>query len=153
MYVGWRSSFFMLIGRILMAAIFLLSAYEKVMNYNATEAYMTSKGLPVVPLLLVLSIIIEFIGGLSLLIGYKVRALSIILILYLIPVTLIMHDFWMMSDLMQRKDNMYHFFKNLAIMGGLLYVASSGAGFFSFDRCRYTCKKEMVVQKEPDIRT
>lgn len=142
--MGWTSSFFMLIGRLLMAPVFLLSAYAKVVDYDATAAYMASKGLPMVPLLLGLSIVIEFIGGLSLIFGYKVRALAVILILYLIPVTLTMHDFWMMQDTMQSQNNMYHFFKNLTIIGGLLYVAATGAGYLGFDRCGYACKKDEV---------
>lgn len=145
--MGWTSSFFMLIGRLLIAAIFLLSAYLKVVNYDGTEAYMASKGLPMVPLLLGLSIVIEFVGGLSLVFGYKARALAVVLILYLIPVTLMMHDFWMIQDPMQSQNNMYHFFKNLAIMGGLLYVMTAGSGYFGFDRC-YICKKEIVEVKK-----
>lgn len=143
--MGWTSSFFMLIGRLLLAAIFLISAYNKVVFYDATAVYMASKGLPMVPLLLTLSIIIEFVGGLSLVLGYKIRALAVLLIIYLIPVTLTMHDFWMMPDPMQMQNNMYHFLKNLAIMGGLLYVASVGAGYLGIDRCGYACRKEAKV--------
>lgn len=135
----WTASFFMLIGRLLMAPIFLLSAYSKVANFDATAAYMASKGLPMVQLLLGLSIVIELVGGLSLILGYKVRALAVLLILYLIPVTLTMHDFWMMQDSMQSQNNMYHFFKNLTIMGGLLYVAAIGSGCLG---CDYCCSKK-----------
>jgi len=145
--MGWASSFLMLIGRWLMAAIFLFSAYGKVMNYDGTAAYMTTKGLPMVPLLLGLSIVIEFLGGLSLVFGYKVRALSILLVLFLIPVTLTMHNFWTMTDPLQMQDNMYHFFKNLAIMGGLLYVAATGAGYIGCDRCSSgSCRKDIDVK-------
>jgi putative oxidoreductase len=143
--MGWTSSFFMLIGRLLLAAIFLISAYNKVMNYDGTVAYMTSKGLPMVPLLLGLSILIEFLGGLSLVIGYKIRAFAVLLMLYLIPLTLTMHDFWMVQDPLLKQDQMYHFLKNLAIMGGLLYVASAGAGYLGFDRCGYACRKDKEV--------
>ena len=144
----WTSSFFMLLGRFLLAAIFLLSAYGKVVHYDATAAYMASKGLPIVPLLLGLSIVIEFVGGLSLIFGYKIRALATLLILYLIPVTVIMHDFWMMDDPIVSQDNMFHFFKNLAIIGGLLYVVSVGAGYIGFDRCSSSCR----IDKDLEIK-
>lgn len=142
--MGWTTSFFMLIGRLLIAILFFVAVYGKVMNYDGTAEYMASKGLPMVPLLLALSILIEFVGGLSLVFGYKVRWMSIILILYLIPVTLIMHDFWMMQDPVQIQNNMFHFFKNLAIMGGLLYIASRGAGLIGFDR--------LHIHKDVDIK-
>lgn len=145
--MGWTSSFFMFIGRLLMAAIFLFSAYGKLMNFDGASAYMASKSLPIIPLLLGLSIVIEFVGGLSLIFGYKVRALAAILILYLIPVTFLMHDFWMTQDPMQSQNEMYHFFKNLAIIGGLLYVVSTGAGYLGFDRCYSVCKKEIEEKK------
>ncbi len=140
--MSWVSSFLMLVGRILLAAIFLLSAYGKVVHYDMTQSFMASKGLPLVPLLLMISIVIEFLGGLALLFGVKVRSAATLLFLYLIPVTFLMHDFWMIGDAMQKQDNFYHFQKNLAIMGGLLYVAATGAGYFGFDRCSYACKKD-----------
>jgi putative oxidoreductase len=143
--MGWASSFFMLIGRLLIATLLLLSVYNKVTNYDGTVAYMASKGLPMIPLLLGLSIVIEFIGGLSLVFGYKVRIISIIVILYLIPVSLIMHDFWMINDPMQKQNQMYHFFKNLAIIGGLLYIAATGPGYFGFHKHRH--RKEEEIQK------
>ncbi len=145
--MGWTTSFFMLIGRFLMAILFFVAVYGKVTNYDATASYMASKGLPMVPLLLGLSILIEFVGGLSLVFGYKVRWLSVILILYLIPVTLIMHDFWMMPDSVQRHDDMFHFFTNLAIIGGLLYIAARGAGFIGFDRGHIVHKKDVEIKR------
>lgn len=143
--MGWTSSFVMLIGRFLMGSLFLFTAYGKVMHYDATATYMSSIGLPVVPLLLGLAIVVEFIGGLSLIFGYKIRVLSIILVLFLIPVTLVMHDFWMDTDPVQKQENMYHFFKNLAIMGGLLYMTATGAGYLGCDRCSSHCQKDAAV--------
>lgn len=144
----WISSFFMLIARLLIAALFLSAAYGKVTHYDATAAYMASKGLPMIPLLLGLSIVIEVVGGLSLVFGYKIRALAIILILYLIPLTFVMHEFWMNSDPMQRQNEMYHFQKNLAIIGGLLYVVSCGAGYLGFDHLGHRHKKEEIEVKK-----
>lgn len=142
--MAWTSSFFMFIGRLLLATLFLVAVYGKIMNYDATAAYMASKNLPMVPLLLGLTIIIESLGGLSLLLGYKVRFIAVILFLFLIPVTGLMHNFWDVQDPTMKQGELYNFLKNLGVMGGLLYVASCGAGYFGFDRC-YSCKKEGVV--------
>lgn len=144
--MGWTSSFFMLIGRILLSAIFLISAYIKVTNYDTEVAYMASKNIPMIPLLLGLSIVIEFVGGLALLLGYKTRALATVLILYLIPVTLVMHDFWMTPDPQAMQNQFFHFLKNIAIIGGLLYVASTGAGRLSCDRCGAYCSRKETVE-------
>jgi putative oxidoreductase len=138
----WSSSFFMLIGRLLLAVLFLVSVYGKVYGYDATVAYMASKNLPAIPLLLGLAIIIEFLGGLSLLLGYKVRFMAIILILYLIPVTYFMHNFWTAQDPHEQNMQMFHFLKNVAIIGGLFYVVANGAGYLGCDRCGNSCKKD-----------
>lgn len=140
----WASSFFMFIGRLLLAALFLIAVAGKLMNYDATAAYMAVKNLPMIPLLLGLTIVIEAVGGLSLLFGYKVRFMATVLALYLIPVTLLMHDFWTVQEPMMKQIEMYNFLKNLGIIGGLLYVAACGAGHIGFDCCG-KCKKENGV--------
>lgn len=140
----WSSSFFMFIGRLLLATLFLVAVSGKLMNYDATAAYMTLKKLPMVPLLLILTIIIEAVGGLSLLLGYKVRYTAILLVLFLIPVTGLMHNFWTVQEPMMRQIEMYNFLKNLGVIGGLLYVAACGAGYLGLDCC-HSCKKEDIV--------
>jgi len=107
------------------------------MDYEGAAAYMAAKQLPMIPLLLYASALVEIVGGLSLLLGYKTRWGAILLALYLIPVTYLFHDFWNVAEAEAMKEQMIHFFSNLAIFGGLLYVICCGAGGCSCDsKCR-----------------
>lgn len=124
----------MLLGRVLLSIGFILAGIEKFMDYDGTAAYMASKGMTMIPLFLYAAAIVELLGGLSLLIGYKIRYSAAILILFLIPVTLIFHNFWALEGA-DRQEQMYNFLKNLGIMGGLFYVLCAGAGKFGFDCC------------------
>lgn len=123
-------SWALLIGRILLALIFILSGYGKIGNFADTAAYMASKGLPAPEVLLVPTILIELGGGLMLALGIKARWAGLAILLWMIPVTLIFHNFWAVpADQVQNQMN--HFLKNLAIMGGMLYVMGAGAGRYS----------------------
>lgn len=121
-----------LVGRILLSVIFLLSGVTKLTTWGATAGYMKAKGMPYVSALLAGAIIVELFGGLGVLLGARAKLAAWMLFLYLIPVTLMFHNFWAYQG-MERVDNMVHFLKNLAIMGGLLTLAGSGAGSFSLD--------------------
>lgn len=124
----------MLLGRILLSLIFILAGVGKFMDYNATVQYMAAKGMTMVPLFLVVAALIEIIAGLLVFFGIKARLGAFILFLYLIPVTLLFHDFWNQQG-PERQENMINFMKNLAILGGLLYVICVGAGRWSLDAC------------------
>ncbi|HXZ97449.1 MAG TPA: DoxX family protein [Burkholderiales bacterium] len=125
-----------LIGRILLALIFVIAGFGKITAYNATAGYMAGHGLPFAQVLLVPVIFIEFGGGLMLLLGWKARWAALALFLFIIPTTLIFHPFWIAdADQMQNQIN---FLKNLAIMGGMLYIMAYGSGSFSLgkkDQC------------------
>ena len=114
-------------GRVLMSLIFLESAYGKITGFAGTSAFMESKGMPLVPLLLAGAIAVELLGGLSLLLGILPRWGALALFLFLIPTTLIFHNFWGVEDA-ERAMQQIQFMKNLTIMGGLLVVVSAGAG-------------------------
>lgn len=111
-----------LLARLLMSAIFLMSAINKISDPAGTQAYMASYGMPLTGLFLIGAIALEVVGGLSLLLGYKPRLGAILLIIFLIPATVIFHFDW--SDPMQRIALM----KNLAMLGGLLMVVQYGGG-------------------------
>ncbi len=119
-------------GRILLSIIFLITGFWKLTGWAATAGYMASKGMPAVPVLLALAMVAELAGGLSLLLGFKARWGAALLMLYLIPVTLTMHNFWAVEGMSQQIE-MVNFLKNLAIMGGLALVVAHGAGPFSLD--------------------
>lgn len=122
---GWNSAG-ALLGRILMSIIFLGAGLSKFSNMAGTRHYMAAMGMPknIVPPLAVIAAIIEVLGGLSLMLGFKVRYAAVILFLFLIPVTIIFHAM---------AGQTVHVMKNLAIMGGLLIVATRGPGALSLD--------------------
>ncbi len=121
-----------LAGRILLSLIFIVSGFAKVAHWSGTAAMMASKGIPLVSASLLLTILVELGGGLALLIGYRTRLVALALALYLVPVTLLFHNFWAYQG-MDQQMQMINFLKNLAILGGLLGLASEGAGAISLD--------------------
>lgn len=124
-----------LVGRILISVIFLLSGIVKVMNFSGMVAFMAAKGMPLPDVMIAGALIVEILGALCLITGFQTRIASLIMFLYLIPTTLMFHNFWTMQGAM-RTDNQANFLKNLAIMGGLLMVASYGPGKLSLDAGR-----------------
>ncbi len=122
-----------LIGRILLSLIFVISGFKKIVGFAGTAGYMSSKGLPMVQVLLVLTILVELGGGLMILLGWKARWAALAIFLFLIPVTLVFHAFWAV-DPAQTQMQFNSFMKNFAIMGGMLYIIAYGAGPLSLDR-------------------
>lgn len=122
-----------LAGRILLAVLFIISGYNKIGGFEGTVGYMSSKGLPMPQVLLVLTILLELGGGLLLAIGYKARWVALLFFLWLIPTTLIFHNFWGV-DAAQAQNQMNHFFKNVSIAGAMLLVFAFGPGAYSLDR-------------------
>jgi putative oxidoreductase len=131
------SSSIPLFGRILMGLIFLISGLFKIMGYSQMVAFATSKGLPLASVGIACAIIVEVLGGLAVISGFKARIAAWVLFLYLIPTTLLFHNFWALKG-MEQQDNMAHFMKNLAIMGGLLLLAAYGPGAYSVDAKKAT---------------
>jgi len=125
-----------LMGRILLSVIFIISGITKITGFEGTSGYMASKGLPMVEVLLVLTIIIELGGGLMILLGWQARWAATAIFLFLIPVTLIFHPFWAFEG-QEGMQQFHSFFKNTAIMGGMVYIMAFGSGPFSMgsDHC------------------
>lgn len=122
-----------LLGRILIAQIFLLSGISKVTGFAGTAAAITGKGLPMAEVLVVISIIVEIGAGLMILLGWKARLGALVLFLWMIPVTLAFHNYWTMSG-MEAYINQIMFQKNLAMMGAMLYIMAFGSGPYSLKR-------------------
>lgn len=122
------------IGRILLSLIFVIMGIGKIFAWSGTAGYMASQGLPFVSILLVLVIIIEAGGGLALLTGYKAKWAALLLAAYLIPTTLIFHQFWGIVDPMTQQMQLINFLKNLGFIGGLLYVFKYGPGPYSIGK-------------------
>lgn len=123
----------MFLGRIFLALLFVVSGIGKITGYAGTAAVMASKGLPLVDILLPLTIAVELGGGLLLALGWKARWAAAVLFLFLIPTTLIFHQFWGIDPKLVQMQKI-HFLKNVAIMGGMLMVLAIGGGAWSVDR-------------------
>ena len=120
-----------LAGRLLLALIFVISGYNKLVGFDGTVGYIASKGLPLPQLAAAAAITIELIGGILLVIGWQTRWAATAIFLFLIPTTLIFHPFWAVAA--GKQMEMIQFMKNLCIMGGMLYVMAFGAGPLSVD--------------------
>ena len=120
-------------GRVLRAAIFVISGFNKLSDFSGTAGFMSGAGLPAAEFLLVLTILIEVAGGLMIVLGWYTRQLALILYLFMLPVTAVFHNPWAAADPAQVQQQMIHFLKNLAIMGGLLHLSAFGPGHFSIE--------------------
>src|SRR5947207_5866789 len=121
-----------LAARILIALIFLVAGIGKVMDWSGTAEHMAAKGMTAIPFFLTMAILFELGAGTCVLVGWQTRWAAVALIVFLIPTTLIFHNFWTMAGT-ERMDNMQHFLKNLAIMGAMCKLAADGAGRCSLD--------------------
>ncbi len=112
-------------GRILLSLIFILSGFNKINGWDGTLGFMAAKGVPMTEIFLALTIAIELGGGLMIALGLYARWAAFAIFLFLIPVTLLFHPFW--AD----PEQMNSFMKNIAIMGGMLYIMTHGSGNYS----------------------
>jgi putative oxidoreductase len=124
-----------LIGRLLMALLFLPAGIGKIGGFAGTVAYIGSKGLPLPELGAAIAIVVEVGGALALIAGFGTRFAALALALFTLVATFFFHNYWgvpaeqaMMQQLM--------FFKNMAVVGGLLVLAAHGAGAWSLDARR-----------------
>lgn len=124
-------TYLVLIGRILFSAIFILSGFKhfssEMIQYGATQ------GVPYPIFMIPFSGLMSLIGGLSILIGYKARIGAWLIILFLIPVTVMMHTFWEYKDAQEAMIQQIMFMKNLSMLGGAFIIAYFGSGPLSLD--------------------
>lgn len=117
-----------LLARLLLAAIFLLSGLAKLADPAGTAAYVASSGLPAPALAAWGAALLETLGGLALIAGYRVRPAALILALFSVAAALFFHN--NLAD----QNQMIHFMKNFALAGGLLQLAITGPGRFAIGR-------------------
>ncbi|MGJ4855227.1 DoxX family membrane protein [Labrys sp. La1] len=116
-----------LLGRVLIAAIFLLSGFGKLTAPAATAGYIATVGLPLPYLGVAIAIVVELIGGLLLIVGYQTRLVALVMAAFSVAAAAFFHN--NLGDMNQ----FIHFFKNIAMAGGLLQVVAFGAGSLSVD--------------------
>jgi len=116
-------------GRVLMAAIFIWAGFGKLMAPGMTIGYMAHVGLPVPPAAYVVSVVVEVVGGISLLVGFQTRIAAAVFALFCLFTAFAVHGF---AD----QNNSIHAMKNIAMAGGFLFVIAHGAGAWSVDAMR-----------------
>lgn len=119
------------VGRFLYSAIFLMTVLGHFSQ--AAIGYAAQQGVPAPGLLVPLSGVIATLGGLSVTLGYKAKIGAWLLVLFLVPVTLMMHNFWALTDPMMRGMQQAMFMKNVSMLGAALLIAHFGAGPLSLD--------------------
>jgi putative oxidoreductase len=124
-----------LAGRVLLAAMFIISGWGKTTGYSGTVGYIASQGLPVPHVLALVAIAIELGAGLAIAFGWKTRWAALAMVIFLIVITPIFHAFWNVPADQATAQNI-NFMKNVSILGGMLVLWASGPGRFSVDEAR-----------------
>jgi putative oxidoreductase len=124
-----------LIGRILLAIVFVPAGFGKIAGFAGTVGYATAMGLPLPQVGVAIALVIELFGGLALLIGFRTQIAAIALAVFTLVASFYFHAFWSVPAEQQMVQQLM-FFKNIAITGGLLAFAAFGAGAFSLDARR-----------------
>jgi putative oxidoreductase len=121
----------LLAGRFLFSAVFIMSSFGHFSD--ATIGYAASAGVPMANVLVPLSGVMELIGALLILTGYKAKWGAWLLVIFLIPVTFTLHAFWKTTEPMQQKLEMAAFMKNISMLGAALIISYMGSGSLSID--------------------
>jgi len=121
-----------LVARILLAAIFISAGFSKIMGFDGVTAYIASRGLPIPMIIAGLTIALEIVGGLAIIVGYKVRIAGLLLALFTLLAALLFHNFWTFPPEQVYLQNIM-FMKNLSMAGGLFLLTIFGAGGYSID--------------------
>jgi putative oxidoreductase len=128
---GTAMNYLVLVGRILYALIFVMAGPG---HFTAnTIAFAASKGVPLASVAVPLSGIIAMAGGLSIAAGYKATWGGWLIVLFLVPVTVMIHNFWAMTDPNMAQVNQIMFMKNLSMLGAALLITHFGPGPLSVD--------------------
>ena len=134
--VGWSALLGLLApaGRVLFSTIFIAAAFTHFAP--ATIAYAAAQGVRYPEVVVPLAGLLAAAGGLSVALGYRAKLGAWLLVVFLVPVTLRMHNFWAVSDPMLAALQQAMFMKNVSLLGGALFVAYFGAGPYSLDARR-----------------
>jgi putative oxidoreductase len=126
---------FSLIGRLLLALLFLPAGISKIGGFAGTVGYIASKGLPLPQVGAGLAIVIEIGAALALIVGWQTRWAAVLLAVFTLAATIFFHNFWAMPAEQVMMQQLM-FYKNIAVIGGLLTLAAWGAGAWSVDAKR-----------------
>jgi putative oxidoreductase len=141
-----------LIGRVLLAAMFIISGWGKITGFSGTAGYIASKGLPAPEVLAAIAVAIDLGAGLAIALGWKTRWAAAVMVVFLVVITPIFHAFWAVppDEVMAQNIN---FMKNLSILGGMLVLLAWGPGRYSIDEGRASLGAlEMPRRRATDLR-
>ncbi|MFC4930485.1 DoxX family protein [Massilia sp. GCM10023247] len=124
-----------LVGRLLLAALFLPAGISKIAGFEGTVGYIASVGLPLASLAAIAAVVVEVAGGLALIAGFRTRIAALVLALFTLAASVFFHAYWAAPADQQMVTELL-FFKNIAVVGGLLMLAAFGAGAWSLDARR-----------------
>ncbi|RZI66241.1 MAG: DoxX family protein [Variovorax sp.] len=122
-----------LVGRILIAYLFIPAGFGKLMGFAGTVGYVASSGLPLPQVGAALAILVELGVGIAFLLGYKTRVAAIVLAVFTVLAAVFFHKYWAVPEAMKMMQQI-NFNKNIAIAGGLLGFAAFGPGRLSIDK-------------------
>jgi putative oxidoreductase len=125
------SDFILLVGRILLGWIFVRSGYGKMFDIPAYAATFSGRGLPT--FLAYIAVPAEFFGGIALIFGLATRYVVLVMIIFMLVATFSSHRYWEFTDVAARRAQDSSFYKNLAMLGGFLFLFVIGPGRFSVD--------------------
>lgn len=144
--------FLSVLARLMIAAIFLTSAVAgKIMDFNGTVEMMAAQGVPSPKILLGGAIAFLILGGLSLVLGFWGRFGALLLLVFLAAATYYFHDFWKLppdTDPGAQRIEVINFFKNVALMGTMLFVIANGTGPWSLDNRSRTATEPAAAEDE-----
>ncbi|MEW9806981.1 DoxX family protein [Mesorhizobium marinum] len=124
------ASLAILVGRVLLSVMFILAGYSKLTAIAGTAGWFESLGIPLPAVAVVVSGLVELVGGLAILVGFQTRLAALVLAAFTVAATLIAH-----TDLADQMQQLL-FMKNFAVTGGFLVLAAAGAGALSVDARR-----------------
>ena len=140
-----------LVGRVLLALMFIISGWGKLNDFSGTAGYIASQDLPMPQVLAVIAVAIELGAGLAIALGWKTRWAALVMVVFLVVITPIFHAFWNVpAD--QAMMQQINFMKNLSILGGMLVLFAWGPGRYSLDESRLTAADlEMPRRRVTDV--
>ena len=121
-----------LAGRLLLAWLFLPAGIGKLTGFAGTVTYISSVHMPMPPAAAALALVVEIVGGIALIAGYRTRVTAIVLAVFTVVASLFFHNYWALPADQQMIPQLL-FNKNIAVVGGLLTLAAWGAGAWSLD--------------------
>jgi len=122
-----------LVGRILLASIFITSGFGKITGFEGTVGYIASQGLPLPQVGAIIAILVELGGGLMLAIGFKARWAALAIAIFTLAAGILFHNYWAV-EAAQKMGQEINFWKNVAITGGALAFFAFGPGRYSVDK-------------------